>query len=98
MSTTKIMDRAQACGQLGLNPALKNLLIIGGSQGSVFINAMVKELVSKHTQLFEGVQIIHQTGATDKTDWRALYESKHIRAIVFDYCDDMLPYYVAADL
>ena len=44
------------------------------------------------------MQIIHQTGSIDNTDWKQLYASKNITAHVFSYHPDLALMYSAADL
>src|SRR3989344_1697200 len=51
--------RSNAYEFLKLDPSLKTILIIGGSQGSQIINDAITESVPK---LVENYQIIHQTG------------------------------------
>lgn len=98
MPAEKTMNHAEACMQLNLDPALKTLLIIGGSQGSVGINQIIKTAIDAHSAFAQTIQIIHQTGSVDHTNWRAFYADNNISAIVFDYCDNIAPYYTAADL
>lgn len=51
------VERAQACHLLGLNPEKKVIMIVGGSQGSHFLNELAQALVG-----LGDVQILHQTG------------------------------------
>ena len=46
----------------------------------------------------QNIQIIHQTGSIDDTDWQQLYASKNIAAHVFSYHPDLALMYAAADL
>ena len=42
-----------------------SVLVIGGSQGSVFINDLMVSLWQNHRQKMQGIRVIHQTGAGD---------------------------------
>lgn len=92
----KSLSRTHACAHLGLNPSKKNLLIIGGSQGSVQINNAIKHMLETGT--LTDLQIIHQTGSTDDTDWQKWYASQGIDAYAFAYKHSLAPCYAAADL
>lgn len=93
----KTLTQETAQNQLGLGNK-KTLFINGGSQGSVFINACIKEWLELNPHLHSLIQIIHQTGAYDSTDWKALYEQMDIPAITFSYRQDLAPCYSACDL
>ena len=44
------------------------------------------------------MQIIHQTGSTDTTDWKNFYESAGVTAHIFSYYPHLALMYSAADL
>ncbi len=90
-------SRADAYRRLNLDPDKKTILILGGSQGSVFINNMIKQWISATTDTGT-LQIIHQTGAHDPTDWFLLYKQHNIQAVVFPFNNNMEQCYAAADL
>ena len=81
---------------LGLKNDLLTILVLGGSQGSVGINNLIKQWIAGSSEL--PVQFIHQTGALDTTHWPTFYQQHHIQAHVFAYHDDMQAYYQAADI
>jgi len=89
-------SRADSCRMLGLDPEKKTLLILGGSQGSVYINTTIKKWISKNN--INQLQIIHQTGAYDTTDWHSFYAHHQIPAVVFPFNDNMEQCYAAADV
>lgn len=91
------MSKELACKELDLDPHKKTLFIMGGSQGSVQLNNEIKKYIetSSHTN---NLQIIHQTGSHDQTDWHSFYANNHVPALVFAYRDAIAPCYVAADL
>ncbi len=93
-----------------LTPAKKTLLILGGSQGSLFLNQLIKKVLDSNTAAVQNnvctapekhvrdeIQIIHQTGDLDQTDWKRFYAQRDIPALVFTYRNQMAPYYAAAD-
>lgn len=80
---------------LGLQPDIPVITVLGGSQGSVQLNRFIKQALLQYTK---PVQIIHQTGHIDTTDWAAWYEAHTISALVFPYRDDLSSYIIAADL
>ncbi len=77
---------------------LKTLLILGGSQGSVSINSLIKQLCVAQPFLKDTLRIIHQTGSNDQTDWASFYTDRGITAQVFAFEDNLIPYYQQADL
>ena len=93
-----LITKQEALKKLQFHPKKKTILVLGGSQGSLFINNAIKELLKNHPSLQHTVQIIHQTGAQDRTDWQQIYASMGIPSIVFSYQTDMATYYAATDL
>ncbi len=93
----KAITRGAALAALGLSPDKKTLLIIGGSQGSLFLNNMIKEYVEKGIDK-DKLQIIHQTGDHGNIDWQRFYTIHNLPALVFGYRDDMYHCYRAADI
>jgi len=80
------------------DPAKCTILILGGSQGSIQINSLVKDWLIKYSQLYTNIQIIHQTGANDTTDWNSFYKTITTPTIVFDFTDNIEPYYQSANI
>ena len=88
-------DKKTILDAFRFSPSRTTLLIIGGSQGSIFINQLIKNwLTLSDSQQF---QIIHQTGSHDPFDYKQWYETQKIPALVFEYADDLAPYYQVAD-
>ncbi len=81
-----------------LTPDQKTILVLGGSQGSLFLNQLTKKILELDIPLRKYVQIIHQTGDLDTTNWQEFYAQHGIPALVFAYRNQMAPYYAAADL
>jgi UDP-N-acetylglucosamine--N-acetylmuramyl-(pentapeptide) pyrophosphoryl-undecaprenol N-acetylglucosamine transferase len=95
---TKIMAKDEAVSGLNFSTMRKTILVLGGSQGSIFINNAMRHFVEHNSHLYATIQVIHQTGALDSTDWHKFYENKNIPALVFSYSDKIGQYYAAADL
>ena len=93
-----MIDKATAQKHLPLSPDKKTVLVLGGSQGSLFLNQCIKQWINDSSFTSDTIQIIHQTGALDATDWNGLYASKNITAHVFSYYPDLALMYCAADL
>ncbi len=74
----------------------KTVLILGGSQGSLFINNTVKKWIQEKKH--HDIQIIHQTGANDTTDWQSFYNHYSIAAVSFAFSSAIEKYYKIADL
>jgi UDP-N-acetylglucosamine--N-acetylmuramyl-(pentapeptide) pyrophosphoryl-undecaprenol N-acetylglucosamine transferase len=87
-----------ACEQLHLNPHKKTIVILGGSQGSSSLNNYIKQWIMNASCPHDKINIIHQTGSTDTTDWKALYARHAISAYVFSYQPNLASIYAAADL
>lgn len=97
-SNCKNSNVAHALNALRLHPNKKTIFINGGSQGSVFINNCIKNWLDLNPHLYSLIQIIHQTGSADATNWQMLYNDLEITANIFSYKEDLAPCYIAADL
>lgn len=97
-STTKLNTREEVLLSLNFSLDRKTILILGGSQGSLFINAAIKQMLERWPDAGKTIQIIHQTGALDRTDWTNTYDQLGIPCLVFGYSDALGNYYTAADL
>ena len=93
----KKQSQTEARQKLGLDPHKKTIFVLGGSQGSLFINGLIKDWIIKHDELAKDIQLIHQTGARDTTDWQAFYKQHNVRALVFDYHEQIATLYTSAD-
>jgi UDP-N-acetylglucosamine--N-acetylmuramyl-(pentapeptide) pyrophosphoryl-undecaprenol N-acetylglucosamine transferase len=93
-----IISKENARKNIGLSPDKKTLLILGGSQGSLFLNNCIKQFINDPLCNAATIQIIHQTGSVDATDWKSLYAAKNITAHVFSYHPNLAALYTAADL
>ena len=96
LSSQAIKQLSQACEDF--SSKRKTIFVLGGSQGSQFLNNLLKRLIEFDPEIAKKVQLIHQTGAYDAFDWKLFYETHKIPAIIFDFNHDLAPYYCAADL
>jgi len=93
-----IFDQKTALQKLQLPSNKRTIAILGGSQGSLFLNDCIKQWINDSSFSADTMNIIHQTGSLDSTDWQQLYASKNITAHVFSYHPDLALMYAAADL
>lgn len=89
--------RTPLLNELGFDESKKTILIVGGSQGSVSLNTAIKKLIAGHQDIATNIQIIHQTGSSDVTNWPAFYAQHGITAYAFAYNPELVRYYTAAD-
>lgn len=104
---------AQVRTQLGLVPDRYTIFVIGGSQGSLFLNTIIKQFCEEissqahpttqgpqadPTHRADQLQIIHQTGPAYIQGWQQFYEQRGIPAVVIGFTANLLPPYQAADL
>jgi UDP-N-acetylglucosamine--N-acetylmuramyl-(pentapeptide) pyrophosphoryl-undecaprenol N-acetylglucosamine transferase len=90
------ISKEEACKKLKLNQTKKTIFIVGGSQGSLFLNKTIKNFVDNKKT--DDIQIIHQTGIHDKTNWEQWYKQKNIPAHAFTYTTTIDDCYAASDL
>jgi len=95
---------------LTFSPTKKTLFLLGGSQGSLFLNNLLKQWIQNQKNFMEHVQVIHQTGSIDQTsglnpdtrvppiDWKQFYQTLTIPALTFAYHESLEDYYLLADL
>lgn len=96
-------DRKQMCQKealetLNFDPARTTLTVLGGSQGSVEINNLIKKYILANPEVHDKIQIIHQIGHNDVSTLQSFYAQHNIPAHVFSFCLDLAPHYAAADL
>jgi UDP-N-acetylglucosamine--N-acetylmuramyl-(pentapeptide) pyrophosphoryl-undecaprenol N-acetylglucosamine transferase len=96
--TTQVATRQEALKSLNFSADRKTILILGGSQGSLFINAAIKQMLERWPDANKSIQIIHQTGALDRTNWSTMYEELGVPSMVFGYSEALGNYYTVADL
>jgi UDP-N-acetylglucosamine--N-acetylmuramyl-(pentapeptide) pyrophosphoryl-undecaprenol N-acetylglucosamine transferase len=92
----KRVPREEALAALGLQPGLRTVLIMGGSQGAQSLNRSVISALHDLKEL--GVQIIHLTGQQDEQVMTVNYRREGIPAHVAAFSHQMETLYSAADL
>jgi UDP-N-acetylglucosamine--N-acetylmuramyl-(pentapeptide) pyrophosphoryl-undecaprenol N-acetylglucosamine transferase len=75
----------------------KTIFLLGGSQGSVYLNTLFRKWIKNNFEKLEQVQVIHQTGESDSFDWKTFYENLSISHCFFSYQDDLRDFYLLAD-
>jgi UDP-N-acetylglucosamine--N-acetylmuramyl-(pentapeptide) pyrophosphoryl-undecaprenol N-acetylglucosamine transferase len=74
------------------------LLVLGGSQGSPFLNARVPEVAGRVARRGLAVEVWHQTGRGDPDPVHAAYQRNGVSARVVSSLDDITDAYRWADL
>ncbi len=90
------IHKQKACEALHYDSSKKTVLVLGGSQGSTFLNVLLCNTLSAAP--YETFQIIHQTGHAHIQGLQEFYKTLNITATVFDYQQNLAPYYQAADI
>lgn len=94
----KALETKPLLKQYNLDNNKKTILVLGGSQGSTLLNAVVKDFVQTYPDLISSLQFIHQTGDLDYQNYKDFYEQYNIPAIVFGYHEKLQDFYNCADL
>ncbi|MFC1541374.1 undecaprenyldiphospho-muramoylpentapeptide beta-N-acetylglucosaminyltransferase [Candidatus Latescibacterota bacterium] len=87
---------ARSSDEFGLNPDLKTVLVIGGSQGASRINDSMSEIVKDLAN--NDIQVIWQTGEGEFEKWEKLSEYSPGKIKIVSYLDKMGAAYSAADV
>jgi UDP-N-acetylglucosamine--N-acetylmuramyl-(pentapeptide) pyrophosphoryl-undecaprenol N-acetylglucosamine transferase len=93
--TSKKITPVDAKLHSGFSENKKLLLILGGSQGSQFLNNLIQKMP---LSLLQKYQVVHQTGADHVTECSEFYGRNNVNAQVFAYQDNLAVYYQAADI
>ncbi len=75
-----------------------SVLVLGGSQGSRFINTAVPSALADMNDLRPALRVVHQTGKNDFEETVKRYREQRVDAEVMAFIDDMGEAYAAADL
>lgn len=94
----KQYDKAQLLKQYNLQKNRKTILILGGSQGSIFINQSFQKTLIDNPKLQNKIQVIHQTGSEDSINYQEFYNQHKIPALVFSYNERLQDFYNLADV
>jgi UDP-N-acetylglucosamine--N-acetylmuramyl-(pentapeptide) pyrophosphoryl-undecaprenol N-acetylglucosamine transferase len=93
------LPREAAQSRLGLDPAQKVLVILGGSQGASSLNRWVRERLERLAG--EGIQVCCVTGPDKGGDEVRMLRAKSgqtVKAVFMPFCDDVATLLSAADL
>jgi UDP-N-acetylglucosamine--N-acetylmuramyl-(pentapeptide) pyrophosphoryl-undecaprenol N-acetylglucosamine transferase len=90
----QLPDRETAAKKLGLDPDLKTVLVMGGSQGAKQLNSLVVEA----SKAMPDVQFIHITGNFDYDRVKDELGEGHPTHHLIKFCDDMASVYAVTDL
>lgn len=88
--------KIEALKALEYDTKKKTLFVLGGSQGSLFLNTLICSTI-QHIDRSQ-IQIIHQAGHHEIEQLKLFYEEMRIQAQVFAYKQNLAPYYQAADI
>jgi len=86
--------RAEAAEKLGVDPSLKTVLVMGGSQGARQLNRLVVEA----SKAMPDIQFIHITGNFDHDRVKADMGEHCSNHKLIAFCDDMASIYAVTDL
>lgn len=94
----RIYNKEKLLKDWNLLPDKKTIVILGGSQGSLFVNQAIKNCLENDPELAGKIQIIHQIGINDQDDYKNFYEQHKIHAVVFAYNEQLQNFYNLADI
>lgn len=98
-ASAKTIAKKEALATLTFLSTRTTIMILGGSQGSSFINDVMKKWIKCYFAYHSKIQIIHQTGLLhDQYVLEEFYAKNNIPAFVFDYSDELEYCYQATDL
>ena len=89
-------ERSESSRAFGLDPALKTMLVFGGSQGAAAINRAMSATVQSIAE--RNIQVLWQTGEKEYEEWKSLNGSLTGMVRTVPYIDNMEQAYAAADL
>ncbi|MFC5050965.1 undecaprenyldiphospho-muramoylpentapeptide beta-N-acetylglucosaminyltransferase [Rubritalea spongiae] len=90
----QLPSREEAAKKLGLDPELKTVLVMGGSQGAKQLNSLVVEA----SKAMPEVQFVHITGNFDYDRVKAELGDNCPTHHLIKFCDDMASVYAVSDL
>lgn len=91
-------DRAACAAELGIDPTLPTLLVMGGSQGASPLNTLAISALPILATSGVRVQFVHLAGSADAERLAATYEQYAVPAKVFPFLADMSLAYSVCDL
>ncbi len=82
----------------GLESGVPVIMIIGGSQGSRFLNNNAVELIKKIKKLGKNVQVIHVTGIDNEYNFKNEYSLNNIKSYSVPFSNDIGALYKVANV
>jgi len=82
----------------GLKTGLPVVMVVGGSQGSGFLNNIAVGLVKKIKEFGKNVQVVHISGIENENDFNKEYSENNIPAYSVPFSNDIGPLYKIADV
>lgn len=93
------IDRENASEYFGMDPKIVTVLVMGGSQGSSFLNSTVsRAALSLKKRMDGGIQFIHITGKKDYDEIKMFYEEGGIKSAVYPFLKRIDRAYAACDM
>lgn len=91
-------DAKAARRDLGLDPDLPTVLVVGGSQGARALNLLAPAALAAARDAAGPLQALHLSGKSAEAEARAAYAAAGVPAVVLGYLESMERAYAAADL
>ncbi|MDP8259223.1 MAG: undecaprenyldiphospho-muramoylpentapeptide beta-N-acetylglucosaminyltransferase [Candidatus Aadella gelida] len=92
-------DKEKSLKNLGMDAGRTTVLVMGGSQGSSFLNTKASEAaLALKRSLGDKIQFLHITGKKDHNKIKDFYADNEIKAAVFSFMERIDQAYAASDL
>ena len=82
---------------VGFSPGKKTLLVLGGSQGALWINETLKKAVKHLKEVADKVQVVHISGEGKSAGLEEAYKKAGITAVVLPFYAKVWELYALAD-
>ncbi len=90
----KKMKKKDILQKLRLSEEKRTLLVLGGSQGALWINEILKSVAP---ELPKGIQVVHITGKGKEGGLKEAYRKAGIEARIFPFYEEIWELYLIAD-
>ncbi|MFH1837419.1 MAG: undecaprenyldiphospho-muramoylpentapeptide beta-N-acetylglucosaminyltransferase [Candidatus Omnitrophota bacterium] len=92
-------EKERSYKELNLDPDKFTVLVMGGSQGSSFLNRAASRAALGAAKTFkDGVQFVHITGPKDVEEIKEFYRENNVKAAVFSFMERIDSAYAVSDL
>jgi len=89
--------RQKALNELQLNPDKKTLLVIGGSQGALWLNEIMEKTAPLLKRYRDKLQVVHVSGEGKSPELQSIYRKANIDTRVFPFFEEVWKLYAVAD-